>query len=193
MDTPNPTYGSISQMLYQQGASSELIQGYSARAEKSYALKHLVELRHRQSKTQKEVAVGMGCTQSRLSKIEANTDEELTVGQLSRYAATLDYRVVITLIPNTGSRSDEVFFHACEIDRIIQGLAPRGATPAGAPSFTESLHQLSLMLETNESPRNTFPSLTVQTVESPVSHPNGAPDCPKCGPAKLDACVMIGG
>jgi transcriptional regulator with XRE-family HTH domain len=176
-------------MLYHQGASSELIGEYSARAEKSYVLKHLIGLRHRHEKTQKEVAVGMGCTQSRLSKIESNTDEELTVDQLKRYAGTLGYCVVLNVIPNSGRASDQVHFYGCEIDRIIQRLAARShAETAVVPSFTEGLHQLSLMLETDERPPRSLPYLEMRVAENVAL----SRTCPKCGPASLpETCLSL--
>jgi hypothetical protein len=39
----------------------------------------------------------MGCTQSRISKIETGKDDELRLGELNQYLSALGYELIVTV------------------------------------------------------------------------------------------------
>ena len=78
-------YSKVSELLQGEGASPELIARYRDRANQARLLKHLILLRHKRGKTQAEISRVLDCTQSRVSKIEAGGDDDLTIGYLKKY------------------------------------------------------------------------------------------------------------
>jgi len=60
-------------------------------------VKELMVLRATQGLSQKDIALKLGCTQGRISKLESLTDAHLRIGDLSNYADALGLELRITL------------------------------------------------------------------------------------------------
>ena len=86
----------------------------------------LVALRAAQGLTQKELGDKAGFTQSRISKLEASEDADLTLSTVMKYAGAIGLNVEITLVPRGVSLVDRVKHHAFCIKRLTDSLAKLG-------------------------------------------------------------------
>lgn len=60
-------------------------------------IKQLLTMRASRDMSQKDIAEKLGCTQSRVSKLENGTDDELRLGDLTGYLKALDYDLHLQL------------------------------------------------------------------------------------------------
>ena len=58
--------------------------------------------------SQKDMAEMLGCTQGRISKLEASPDERFSLGSLIRYAEAIGYEVEVTLKHKDVTLADRV-------------------------------------------------------------------------------------
>jgi len=77
--------------------------------------------------SQKEIAERIGCTQSRISKLETTTDAELRLGDLARYSDALGLRVKILLEPKESTPVARVKSLAFQIKHETDALAKLAA------------------------------------------------------------------
>ena len=71
-------------------------------------VKQLVALRSAKSLSQAEIAKAMGCTQSRISKLESGVDSDLRLGDLENYLDALGLASRV-LVARKGSSNVETF------------------------------------------------------------------------------------
>lgn len=85
----------------------------------------LVGLRAAQGLSQQDIALKMGCTQSRVSKLENGTDDDLRIGDFNAYADTLGLELMILLGKKNQRRTavDQVKHHAFSIRRLLRQMA----------------------------------------------------------------------
>jgi transcriptional regulator with XRE-family HTH domain len=85
-------------------------------------LHHLFGLRSSKGISQKTIAERMGCSQSRVSKLENGTDDELRLGELRSYAQALrlDMGLVFTKSGNTDV--ELIKAHAILIKRLLSRM-----------------------------------------------------------------------
>lgn len=62
----------------------------------------LAALRASQQLTQAEIALRMGCTQAKVSKLESSDDADLSVGDVLAYARAVGHNVRIVIGPSSG-------------------------------------------------------------------------------------------
>lgn len=78
-----------------EGVSRE-VQSQVQKIEEINSLVHqLAKLRHAANLTQEEMAKKLGVTQSAISKLEGGNDEDLTIGQIKKYAEAAQERISI--------------------------------------------------------------------------------------------------
>lgn len=73
--------------------------------------------------SQKDIAAKMGCSQSRVSKLEAGTDADLRVGELEAYAAAVDLGVSVQLGDKGATIADQVKAHVLAARRLLHRIA----------------------------------------------------------------------
>ena len=115
-------------------------------------IKKLASLRAAPGMSQAQIAEGMGCTQSRISKLESSLDNEMRLGDLRCYAEVLGSRIHLSLIPADATVVDRVKFHAVCIRRLLDDLVRlAGMDPKFANSvacfFGEAAVNLMAILE----------------------------------------------
>ena len=77
----------------------------------------------RQGKSQKDIADAFGCSQSRISKLENGTDEEMRLGDLSGYLEALGLESSMLIVKANWQAMDQIKYHAFEIQRCLTRLA----------------------------------------------------------------------
>jgi transcriptional regulator with XRE-family HTH domain len=83
----------------------------------------LISLRGAKGLTQKDIAARLNCTQSRVSKIENSSDEEIDFGDLRKYASALGLTTQVVLMSRGTKTVDRVKFHAMQIKKLVHKLA----------------------------------------------------------------------
>lgn len=171
MNSEQKTYSTISEMLNAEGASAELVAGYKKEVEDTRLITELVKLRSKRSKTQKDLSEALGCTQSRVSKIESADDSELTIGYLKKYAEALQFNLIVTFIPKEIPAVDRIKYHALQIEKDLAALAQLANGDAELSGsigsfFGESLYNLIHIVarQARKLPGNS--AFDVQVVES---------------------------
>jgi predicted XRE-type DNA-binding protein len=92
----NKAYRSIPELVRDISGSSSFSDGFESRLANRKIVKDLMILRATQGLSQKDVALKLGCTQSRISKLESMSDADLRIGDLSKYAEVLGLELKIT-------------------------------------------------------------------------------------------------
>lgn len=85
-------------------------------------VKSLAVLRARAGRSQKELAAVLGCTQSKISKIEGGSDADLRFGDLVAYLNATGHEARILFVPAGGTLVDEVKDHAFQIKRLLDRM-----------------------------------------------------------------------
>ncbi len=86
-------------------------------------IKRLVALRAARGMSQSDVAAKMACSQSRVSKLENATDEEMRLGDLRAYAKAVGCDLVACPIPHDMKPVDTVKYHTVTIKKHTDDLA----------------------------------------------------------------------
>jgi len=113
---------SVTQLLEELEANVDLIEGVDKRVRSAQLIKHLVAHRVRSGLSQKDIAERMGCTQSRISKLEAGADNDLRFGDMCKYFDSLDLSVRLVITPKSQKAADEIKFHAMCIKQLLHRL-----------------------------------------------------------------------
>jgi transcriptional regulator with XRE-family HTH domain len=116
------TYKSVGQMV-RETADGAFAQAFEERLRERRVVKDLMVLRARRGLTQADVAEKMGCTQSRISKLESARDVDLTLGDLARYAGAVGYRLGVVLEPTEMTAVGRVKRLASQIREELSRLA----------------------------------------------------------------------
>ena len=91
------TLGSVSQMVRETSDDPAFTESFEKRLEARKITKDLMILRAVHRLSQRDIAEKVGCTQSRISKLETTNDGDLRLGDLARYSDALGLRVKILL------------------------------------------------------------------------------------------------
>jgi len=86
-------------------------------------ISQLVSLRASEDLSQADIARELGCTQSRISKLESGVDAELRLGDIEGYARALGRRPQITLLKAGATLMDQVKVHAFQILDCLEKIA----------------------------------------------------------------------
>ena len=88
-------YKGVADLIKGEGVSPEVGKQIGALANETVIVRQLVQLRVRAGLTQAELAKRIGCTQSRISKMEASRDSDLTLANLHDYMKATESRINI--------------------------------------------------------------------------------------------------
>jgi len=83
----------------------------------------LFALRMARNVSQGEVAQRLGCSQSRVSKIENGNDGELRLRELSAYAEAMDYQIELAFTPKNETLVEAVKRHAFRVKALLGRIA----------------------------------------------------------------------
>jgi predicted XRE-type DNA-binding protein len=91
------THTSVPQMVRETLEDESFSEAFKQRLHSRRIIKDLMIHRATQGLSQQDIAMRLGCTQSRISKLESATDSELRLGDLAKYADAVGLRVKIVL------------------------------------------------------------------------------------------------
>lgn len=132
----------------------------------------LTALRAARGLTQAEMAAKLGCTQGKVSKLEASEDTALNFGDVIGYMEALDVRLEMTFFRKERTIADRIKHHAFCIKGLTDQLARLAIGDAGiaravASFFSETAFNLINMLQGSATmlglPDEDAPNLVVET------------------------------
>ena len=115
-------YANVSELLRKEKVSEEIQADVTALSTRTGVVRQLVSLRVGAGMTQSELAKKIGCTQSRISKIEASYDEGVTLGVIRDYVRATKSRIGI-FCGKPISHVEAVKNHAQSIRQHLEALA----------------------------------------------------------------------
>ena len=106
--TDQTTYTSVPQMVRETSDDGAFVEAFEQRLHGRRILKDLMIQRATLGLSQKDIADRLGCTQSRISKLESTTDPQLRLSDLVQYADAVGLRVKIVLESKESPAADRV-------------------------------------------------------------------------------------
>jgi transcriptional regulator with XRE-family HTH domain len=107
-------YKNVSQMV-RETTDKAFADEFDRRLHRHRIVKDLMVLRAAHGLSQTDVAEKMGCTQSRISKLESSEDLNLTLGDLAGYASAVGFRVGVLVATRETTAVERVKLHAFQI------------------------------------------------------------------------------
>src|SRR5579871_400464 len=74
-------------------------------------VKRLTVLRCRAGLSQRDLAEKLHCTQSKISKLESGKDEDISIGELIRYADAAEHEIRLFFVPKGQTIPDQIEMH----------------------------------------------------------------------------------
>ena len=115
-------YGSVLKMVKSLSSEDTFKDLVSKSIKKKSLGKRLFLLRCEHNITQKELALKIGCTQGRVSKIESSLDEDITIKDLLGYAKALNLKLEIGYRHSSIKIVDLIKYHALKIKEYLNQL-----------------------------------------------------------------------
>ncbi len=102
--------------------NDELTQATNDRIRERKIISNLIVLRTSQGSSQSDIAQEMGCTQSRVSKLEQGADRDLRISDIEAYMRCCGHTLSANFLPSNWTIMDKVKHHAFEIVRQLQAM-----------------------------------------------------------------------
>lgn len=115
-------HNSVSEMVRSVSENPTFADKFADRLERRQLVKLLAVLRARACLSQSELAEKLGCTQSKISKLESSDDADVGFGDLLAYTGAVEHEMRIFLVPKGQPIIDEVKMHAFVIKRLLNRL-----------------------------------------------------------------------
>lgn len=122
-------YSSVSEMIESLSEDPDFAREFEARVQDRLLTKNLSVLRNLANLSQKELADQLGCTQSKVSKLETGVDADLRFGDMIEYAKAVGYVPYLTFVPKGMTIADKVKMHALQIAEALPGLTEPDSPP----------------------------------------------------------------
>lgn len=141
-------------------------------------VKNLIQMRAEAGLSQAELAKRMGCTQSRISKIEHSLDDELSIGDLNRYICATGHWSVLTIANTEQTLAGMARHHILLADSLLKKIVELTGRLQKAQQKTDSisLEIVSSLLQTLEQVTEKIPNCPLQNVLN-----QSYPDIPSSG------------
>lgn len=117
MDTKQ--YKDVAEMIRDATGDNEVAKELEHNIKQRTIIKQLMAMRAVKGMTQGEVAEKMGCTQSRVSKLERGTDNDLRLSDLRDYLNAIDHNMMLVFVSRNTSLLAQVKWH---VSMIKSGL-----------------------------------------------------------------------
>jgi len=116
------TYKNVKEMIRNMATEQRLKMSISKEMASTQLSKFLITLRCKNNLTQKQIAKKIGCTQSRISKIETSQDEDIRIKDLIDYAKALNLKLEIGYRHSSMKIVDLIKYHALKISEYLNQL-----------------------------------------------------------------------
>jgi transcriptional regulator with XRE-family HTH domain len=120
---PEEKFSSVSRMIDAISGDDELADAVKKRIAQRQIVKTLFAMRAARGVSQAQIATALGCTQSRVSKIENGFDGDLNFRELEAYARVLDHDVRLVFMKRGATSADRVKMHALGIRNELEQMA----------------------------------------------------------------------
>ncbi|MCY2987527.1 MAG: helix-turn-helix domain-containing protein [Planctomycetota bacterium] len=149
-------YSSVSDMLAHNAPSDKFRKEFEAQIATRRVVKQLIALRAAKGLSQKDIADQMKCSQSRVSKLENGTDDDMRLGDLRAYANALGYSTGFLFSDRKMTTVEEVKHHAFCIKQLMDRLAhlagrDEGIAQAVSAFFGEAFFNLVKIIQDSAS------------------------------------------
>jgi transcriptional regulator with XRE-family HTH domain len=121
--TNEKTYSGVTEMVRDLVDDQDFAADFEKHLASRQISKKLFVLRNTLGMSQKDIADEIGCTQSRISKLESGADEDLRVGDLFAYLDAMGMGATIVVHNKSRTAVDQVKSHALSIKRLCDQLA----------------------------------------------------------------------
>ena len=122
-----PRYSSMAEVVRDLSEDPKFAGDLIRNIHRKKTINHLTALRCKQDLSQADMAERLGCTQSRVSKLENSYDDETSVGDLQAYAAALGFEVSLIVNRPGSTLANMVKYHIVAVRRILRKLAELSA------------------------------------------------------------------
>lgn len=116
-------YKNVNEMIKKLSSDKKFIEEASKEIKNKKIAKFLFTLRCRHNLTQKELADKIGCTQSRISKVENSYDKDISIKDLEDYGKALNLQLEIGYRSKNVNRANLIKYHAFRIKELLNELA----------------------------------------------------------------------
>jgi transcriptional regulator with XRE-family HTH domain len=116
------TYDSVTDLAAAMGASAEFTKKLANELARRTIVDHLIALRGAKGFSQKDIADRMGCTQSKVSKLESSDDGDLKIDDLRQNASAIGLNMGLFLAERQLRALDRIKFHAFQIRNELSRL-----------------------------------------------------------------------
>lgn len=112
----------LEEMIQAAGGSSDLVESMKKQAAERVLVEHLLALRGVRGFSQEDIAKHFGCSQSKISKLESGTDQDLRIGDLISYGEAIGLELSVALSPKGATNIDRIKHHAFCIQDELQSM-----------------------------------------------------------------------
>lgn len=116
-------YGNVSEMVRDTAPDAEFSSSFEDRIERRKLIKQLLTARACTGLSQQDIAEILGCSQSRVSKLEGMFDNDMRLGDLRRYAEAVGLDFSASFFPRNMKPVDKVKCHVFTIKKHMDDLA----------------------------------------------------------------------
>lgn len=116
-------FSSVETMVRATSGDRESAESFERNNNKRRRIHFLIALRGAMGLSQTELAKRLGCTQSRISKLEGSDDDDISLGDFRKYSAALGFSMQTSFMPKGARTVDRVKFHAFQIKNLVDKLA----------------------------------------------------------------------
>ena len=109
--------------------------------ENSSIVNALLQLRLDKGVSQKQLAQTMGCDASKISRLEAGTDETLRIGDIRQYLSALDICMSIGFEDRSLPVAEQIKQHVFAIHAQLESLVEIAKEVDGDTDITDKIHQ----------------------------------------------------
>ena len=141
----NKKANNVSDLLKNVGASKSLKENVEKEIQKRSLSKFLFALRCEHKLTQKEIATKIGCSQSRISKIETSYDDEITIKDLMDYGKALNLQLEMGYRARSVKIVDLIKYHAFKIKNYLEDLTKLAGDDESLSQSILSFHKEALI------------------------------------------------
>jgi len=116
-------YSSVSEVLRDAAPDKAFLKEFDEHIAERQLIKRLIALRAARGLSQRDIAEKIGCTQSRLSKLENSKDADIKLGDLREYAAAVGCELLVGPLPRDMKPTYKVKCHTAAIMKSMDDLA----------------------------------------------------------------------
>ena len=117
----NKRYGDVSQMIRETSDSQDFSEAFEKQLAERQLMKQLLLVRMEKGLSQEDVAKKMGCTQSKVSKLESSKDGDIQMDDLVKYSTAIGLRPQFMFFTDVAA-ANMIKHHFFETKALLQKL-----------------------------------------------------------------------